>query len=261
VRFLRNRHRDDDVVGTMRLRLRTLTAVFGVLAVGALATPAEAQGGSYVDDDSSRYESYIETARAEGLITGCNPPANDRICPHEEMTRAHLAVILARAISAPAPKSDHFGDDNGHPAEGAINALVEAGVGTSCGEDRFCPDRPITRGEMAALIVRTFQMEAVVDPGRYSDLGDSLYTEPMAKLAAAGGIKACDPPLNRKLCPLATVTRGEGIYAVVMAMGLGPSGSLSPDPRLEPLGFGDGFHHLSLRERRREGRSRLPRPM
>lgn len=230
----------------MRLWLRTLTAVFGVLAVGALATPAEAQGGSYVDDDNSRYESHIETARAEGLITGCNPPANNRICPHEEMTRAHLAVILARAISAPAPKSDHFGDDNGHPAEGAINALVEAGVGTSCAEDRFCPDRPITRGEMAALIVRTLQIKATVDPGRYSDLGDSLYREPMAKLAAAGGIKSCDPPLNRKLCPLATVARGEGIYAVVMAMGLGPSGSLSPDPRLEPLGFGDGFHHLSL---------------
>ncbi len=230
----------------MRLRLRTLTAVLCVLAVGVLAEPAEAKSGSFVDDDNSRYEPYIETARAEGLIVGCNPPTNDRICPHEEMTRAQMAVLLARAIAAPAPQADHFSDDDGHPAEGAINALVEAGVGTSCGEDRFCPDRPITRGEMAALIARTFRLETAVDPQRYADLDGSLYREPLAKLAASGGIRACDPPVNRNLCPLATVSREEGIHAVVRTMGLAPTGSSSADPRLEPLGFGDGFHHLSL---------------
>ena len=29
--------------------------------------------GSFVDDDRSRFEPYIETARTEGLVSGCNP--------------------------------------------------------------------------------------------------------------------------------------------------------------------------------------------
>lgn len=217
------------------------------------AEPAEAKSGSFVDDDNSRYEPYIEAAREESLIDGCNPPANDRVCPAEEITRGDMAVMLARAIRAPGPQTDHFSDDDGHPAEGAINALMEAGVGTSCGEDRFCPDRPLTRGEMAALITRTFSLGASADPGRYVDLDGSLYQEPLAILAASGGIRACDPPVNRRLCPLATVSREEGIYSLVKAMGIQPTISHSTDPTLEPLGFGDGFHHLSLWDGRTPG--------
>ena len=157
-----------------------------------------------------------------------------------------MAIMLARATGAPTPRADHFSDDNGHAAERAINALADAGVSAGCDVDRFCPDRQITRGEMAAMIATTMPWDGPVDPEKYSDLAGSAFEQPLARLAERGGLLACDSPVNRRLCPTATVRRDEAILAVVISMGLGPAGIASPDPKLKPLGFGDGFHHLSL---------------
>jgi hypothetical protein len=40
----------------------------------------------------------------------------------------------------------------GHPAAGAIAAVGRVGIASGCGPGVFCPDRPITRGELAALL-------------------------------------------------------------------------------------------------------------
>ena len=231
----------------MRLRFLSLVALVVALTT-TLPAPAEADPvNSFIDDNNSRFEPFIETARANGLITGCNPPDNDQVCPHELLTRGEMALMLARAIEAPAPANDHFRDDDGHFAEGAVNALMDAGVGTSCGADRFCPDRPISRGEMAHMIFRTFAWTAEAELGRYSDLAESLFAEPLTELASRGGILACDSPVDMNVCPTATVSRDEAIFALVTAMELGPTTTSSGRTEvLEPLGFGDGFHHLSL---------------
>jgi hypothetical protein len=239
----------------MRLWFRVLVTLLAFLAATVTPTPAQAQTNSFIDDDNSRFEPFIETAKAEGLVSGCNPPDNSRICPQQPMTRGDVAIMLARAISAPAPTTDHFVDDQGHPAETAANALMDAGVGTSCRGNNFCPDRPITRGELALTIAKTFRWTEPADPGRYVDLADSKFQMPLAQLAERGGLLACDAPVNSRLCPTAIVRRDEAVFALVTAMGLQPSGSRTKDPQLEPLGFGDGFYDLTLWD----GRTPSPR--
>lgn len=243
----------------MRLRSRSLVAALAVLATTvtpAMDADASTPVNSFIDDDNSRFEPFIETARAEGLVDGCNPPANDRVCPHELLSRGGMALMLARAIGAPAPSNDHFSDDDSHPAEGAANALMDAGVGTSCGAGRFCPDRPISRGEMADMIFRALTWKAETPTDRYSDLVESLFVVPLTELGSRGAILACDPPVNSKICPTATVSRDEAIFSLVTAMELTTSATPSDTTSdLEPLGFGDGFHHLSLWD----GRTPSPR--
>jgi hypothetical protein len=65
-----------------------------------------------------------------------------------------MAAFLARALSLPPAGRDHFADDDGSTFEGDINRLAEAGITTGCGDGRFCPDRPVDRGQMAAFLRR-----------------------------------------------------------------------------------------------------------
>jgi hypothetical protein len=231
----------------MRSPSRTLLALLAVLTTVAIpATPASAEPvNSFIDDDNSRFEPFIETAKESGLVAGCNPPANDRVCPHEPITRGNMAILMARALGM-SSQADHFNDDNGHPAEASIAALAEAGVLTGCDKERACPDRHITRGEMAALITRAFKPNREANPDKYSDLDDSSFRQPLAALAAQGGLLACDQPTNKQLCPDATVRKDEAIFAVVSVMGLDPLVTNRPETTLAPLGFGDSFDELSL---------------
>ena len=47
-----------------------------------------------VDD----YEDHLDRLAAEGITKGCNPPANDRFCPDDDVTRGQMAAFLHRAL-------------------------------------------------------------------------------------------------------------------------------------------------------------------
>lgn len=96
-------------------------------------------------------------ALAEARITkGCNPPANTRFCPDAHVTRAEMAAFLVRALDLPA--DDHpFLDTTGHIFQADVASLAAAGITKGCNpptNNRFCPDAPVTRGQMAAFLGR-----------------------------------------------------------------------------------------------------------
>ncbi|HEX6222047.1 MAG TPA: hypothetical protein VF115_13235 [Acidimicrobiia bacterium] len=59
-----------------------------------------------MDDNGSRFEAYIETAKQEGLVLGCHSTSN-RICPNDPMTRGEMVLMLARRV--PSPTTIIFG--------------------------------------------------------------------------------------------------------------------------------------------------------
>lgn len=225
-----------------------------LVALTSIVYPSSPAGAepvnSFIDDDNSRFEPFIETAKESGLVAGCNPPANDRVCPHQFITRGNMAIMLARALGVDADSKDYFTDDNAHLAEEAINGLTDSGVLMGCEKGRVCPNRLITRGEMAAMIARAFPTNGTANPDKYSDLGDSAFKDPVSLLAAQGGLLACDQPTNRRLCPDAEVQKDEAIFAVVSVMGLAAVRTASRDRGLAPIGFGDNFDELSLWDNR-----------
>ncbi len=115
----------------------------------------------FVDDAGHVLEGGINRIAAAGITSGCNPPQNDRFCPYRALTRAEFATFIVRALSLPHTSNDYFIDDDGHVLENAINAIAKDGITVGCNppaNNRFCPNRLITRGETATLLTRALHL-------------------------------------------------------------------------------------------------------
>ena len=187
--------------------------------------PASAAGfsGTFDDDDRSVHESAIEAIAAEGVTRGCNPPANDRFCPESSVTRGQMAAFLRRALTGRLQPGEpaEFVDDDTSEFEADIEWLASVDVTRGCNppaNDRFCPNSPVTRGQMAAFLSRALELtdrgdKAFVDDDR------SVFEQDIERLATAGITVGCNPPANDRFCPERAVTRAE--MATFLARGLG----------------------------------------
>ncbi len=114
---------------------------------------------AFDDDGDSIFEGDINAIAAVGITRGCNPPANTAFCPDAFLTRGEMAAFVARAWALPRSDVDAFDDDGDSIFEGDINALAAAGVTRGCNPPAntdFCPDRLMTRAEMASFLARAF---------------------------------------------------------------------------------------------------------
>lgn len=121
--------------------------------VRALGLPPSAVD-SFVDDESSVHEHDINALAAAAVTAGCG---GDRYCPASPVPRAQMASFLARALDLPAASEDFFTDDEGSIHEADINAVAAAGITAGCQADRFCPNSPVTRGQMVAFLHRAME--------------------------------------------------------------------------------------------------------
>lgn len=138
----------------------------------------------------------------EGISTGCGP---ELFCTYNPVTRGEMAAFLDRALGLPATPDDFFSDDNSSIFEISINRLAAAGISTGCGGGRYCPNAPVTRGEMAAYLDRAVGF-APTSEDFFTDDGSSMFEISINRLAAAGIASGCTPTT---FCPNLSVTRGE----------------------------------------------------
>lgn len=210
----------------MLRRLVTLTGLIAaVLLVGGASLSAQElpPGGTFVDDDGNTHEGSIEAIFSEGITKGCDT-RGILFCPNDPVTRGQMAAFLVRSLPFPNPTEDHFGDDNNSTFEADINRIAETGITRGCNpptNSSFCPDRAITRAEMATFLVRAFpdlMPEEASD--RFTDDNSDAHQENINKLAAAGITLGCNPPENTQYCPRAQVTRAEMASFLIRALGL-----------------------------------------
>jgi len=104
---------------------------------------------------------FVETILHPGITGGCGPGL---YCPGDPNTRAQMAVFLLKASEgssftppACAPGSELFADV---PASSGfcpwIEELSRQGITAGCGGGSFCPNSPVTRGQMSVFLVTTF---------------------------------------------------------------------------------------------------------
>ncbi|GMQ86514.1 MAG: hypothetical protein BMS9Abin07_2093 [Acidimicrobiia bacterium] len=188
-------------------------------------------GGTFTDDDGNVHEGMIEAIAAAGIAVGCNPPQNDRYCPAASVTRGQMATYLAGALDLPAAGTNYFVDDDGSVYEDDNNKLAKAGITRGCNppaNNRFCPESKVTRGQMAAFLVRAFAWSDRGAGNYFVDDDGSIFEGDIDKLAAAGVTKGCNPPANDRYCPDAPVRRDEMATLIGRALGLAP---IDPPPR------------------------------
>ncbi len=184
----------------------------GVTLSGGRLDAAEAvRVARFADVHGSTFEDDILWLADQGITKGCNPPTNTLYCPTGQVTRGQMAAFLVRALGLPPATSDHFDDDDGTTFEDDINRLAEAGITKGCNppdNTLYCPSDPVTRGQMAAFLVRAYGFPPA-GPAGFTDTVDTTFEADIDRLAAAGVTKGCNPPDNTLYCPSDPVTRGQ----------------------------------------------------
>jgi hypothetical protein len=227
----------------MSHRIKHLVFLITVLATALGATPALAvelpPGGTFIDDDLLAEEGYIEAIAADGITTGCNPPANDKFCPGRTLTRGEMASIFVRALDLPAGPGV-FTDTAESIHADQVNALAAAGITLGCDpptNTKFCPERRVTRGEMAAFIVRAFDLPADATD-HFTDDESNVFEDDINALAGAGITSGCG---SGRFCPGADLPRREMAAFIGKAKGLTPIiPPERPPPPYPEIGMGTG---------------------
>ena len=141
------------------------------------------------DIDSSVFRGDIGWLWSEQVTKGCNPPWNDRFCPNEGVTRGQMAAFLVRVLGLTERSDDPFWDDDSSIFEADIERLAALGITKGCNppvNDRFCPNDDLTRGQMAAFLVRALGYTDAGDGNLFVDDDDSIFEADIDRLGNAG---------------------------------------------------------------------------
>lgn len=200
-----------------RRRRAPRTALVWVVALVVVsvqpATPVFGQVSPFEDTAGSVHEVDIALIAQWGITTGC---ADDLYCPEDPVTRGQMAAFMKRSFGTPRSQYDYFLDDDDSVFEADINSLTGVGITTGCNpptSSRYCPDAPLTRGQMAAFLRRTLGLPS--GPNAFSDDNDSIFEADIDALAAAGIARGCG---ENSFCPDDGITRAQMASFLVRAL-------------------------------------------
>jgi hypothetical protein len=114
----------------------------------------------FTDTTGNIFEDDIDKLATAGITRGCNTDGT-QFCPNQGVTRAQMAAFLGRALGlTDNGGGDLFTDDDGSIFEDDIDKLATAQITLGCNppaNTNFCPNKTVTRGQMAAFLHRAAQ--------------------------------------------------------------------------------------------------------
>jgi hypothetical protein len=170
----------------------------------------------------------VEAIAAAGITGGCqadNPqtPENEALfCPDASITRGQMAVFIETSLGhgPDVPTGAVFSDVNPASAGDAFSGYIERfaadGLSAGCGNGMFCPDAPVTRGEMAVFIETALGNPPNACTGRFTDVPvDSPFCGYIERLADDGITAGCGAG---KYCLGDPITRAQmAVYLAPLA--------------------------------------------
>lgn len=149
--------------------LRKQMAVFLLKALlGPAYTPPPATG-IFDDVPADAFQPWIEDLYNRQITGGCAggpPPAPISYCPDAEVKRKQMAVFLLKTLlgsgHTPPPAIGIFDDVPADAFQPWIEELFNLQITGGClggpppAPISYCPENPVTRGQMSAFLVKTF---------------------------------------------------------------------------------------------------------
>ncbi len=215
----------NSLIGTIGIAFLLFASVIGFALADTLPP-----GGTFLDDNGNIHEGSIEAIAAAGITKGCNPPVNDLYCPSDRVNRGQMAAFLTRALGLTDRLDDPFTDDDGSVFEADIERMAAAGITKGCNppvNDLFCPNQYVTRGQMAAFLVRALHYTDAGLGDLFIDDDGSIFEPSIDRLGTAEVTKGCNPPINDQFCPNSPVLRDQMASFLTRALGLTP---ITPPP-------------------------------
>jgi hypothetical protein len=138
------------------------------------------------------------------------------------ITTDQLEVLASPGDTPPElPPSGFFDVPAGHPFESDIVWLADQGITTGCAADRYCPDTPVTRGEMAVFLSRALGLpDGPTTP--FTDIVGHPYRDQVQRIHAAGITNGCEAT---RFCPEQNLNRAQMAAFLARAYGLGTAPS------------------------------------
>ena len=201
---------------------RAVLAAVAILVAGVVvAEPVVAQDA----EDAGVHQPGVDALRALDVFDGTGCDDGGGLCPREPLKRWEMAVWLVRVLEGEEPPEvteSRFADVAGDVWWAAhTERLAELAVTRGCASEplRFCPDRVVNRGQMAAFLVRAFGLSQGPPAGFTDVAADHTFATDIDALAAARVTVGCagDPP---RYCPGRGVTRREMATFLARAIGL-----------------------------------------
>ena len=189
---------------------RAAGALYDVIVTNPGDAPAVLTKGWFADftdvPQASPFHSPVETILRDGITGGCG---GGNYCPNANITRGQMAVFLLRAghgsgyIPPPATGTVFADVSQGTTFADWIEQLYAEGITGGCASNplRYCPDSSVTRGQMAAFLLKIYHGAGYVPPaatGVFTDVPISMplapFIEEVGRLsitAGCGGTNYC----------------------------------------------------------------------
>ncbi|ATW28224.1 S-layer homology domain-containing protein [Candidatus Formimonas warabiya] len=159
-------------------------------------------------------QANIETLVSRGAIGGY-PGGSFK--PDSNITRAEFAVVLVKAFQLDTKQGKTFADTANHWAKDAISIAAAYGIVDGYSDTVFAPDDPITREQMAVMMMKAAELKPVAGQLTFTD---SNRIAPWAKEAVMAttmeGIMKGYPDHTFK--PKGNATRAEAVTVVINAI-------------------------------------------
>ena len=166
----------------------------------------------------------VQLATVHQLMAGVG---NSAFAPDQAATREQGAVVLARLfeLGQTPPSTATYQDVAvGRWSHAAVEAVTLAGITGGCQKSPplFCPDAPLTRGQLAAFLVRGLKL-AVTGVSASPTFDDVEASDPMfsyIEVAAKHGLMSGCAVTPQRFCPTAAATRAQLATVIVRALAL-----------------------------------------
>ena len=154
------------------------------------------------------YKDAVQYANDNGLMTGVS--ANE-FAPEATTTRAMIVSILARLEGVTTAQAAGFADVNDEWYATAVNWAANVGVVNGYEDNTFRPNQPITREQLAAILMnyaayKGEDVSARADLSAYTDQPSTWATDTMSWAVAEGLISGVT---NDELRPQGNATRAQ----------------------------------------------------
>ncbi|MEJ9210472.1 S-layer homology domain-containing protein [Bacillus smithii] len=122
--------------------------------VATAVTPAFAAENLPFGDVNQNYAEAVGALYSKGIVNGVS---KTEFGTYQSLKRGDAAVIIARALELDTKNAPDAGfKDVNSNIKGAVNALVAKGIISGVSKDKFDPNSPLTRGQMAKILVNAY---------------------------------------------------------------------------------------------------------
>ncbi len=161
---------------------------------------------------------HIKSLYCMEITNGCstNPLM---YCPDKIVSRKALSIFFIRALEetpSPAPFNAYFDDIANDGFAPYINRLWELSITSGCGQRMFCPDIPVTRAQIAVLLIRAIgeTPSSVAFNAYFDDIANDGFAPYINRLWELSITSGCG---QRMFCPDIPVTRAQIAAFIIRA--------------------------------------------